>query len=61
MFDEKGMVDPESGRKVVGAIKYLVNSKGLSLEFTRVLHECLLLVILIYEIETGVECEDLRC
>src|SRR5678815_3157944 len=49
MLDEKGKDDAEcsrkvvNGRKVAGAIKSLVNAKGLSLECARVLHEgCLL-------------------
>src|SRR5678815_529760 len=49
MLDEKGTEDAEcsrkvvNGRKVAGAIKSLVNAKGLSLECARVLHEGMLL------------------
>src|SRR5678815_1004425 len=54
MLDEKGTDDAEcsrkvvNGRKVAGAIKSLVNVKGLSLECARVLHEGLLLLVLMY-------------
>src|SRR5678815_232284 len=60
MLDEKGTDDEEGSRKVVndrkvdGAIKSLVDVKGLSLECTRVLHECMLLPVLMYSSETMV-------
>src|SRR5678816_2452184 len=60
MFVEKGAYDAEcsrkvvNGRKVVGAIKSLVNVKGLSLECARVLHESMLLTVLLYSSETMV-------
>src|SRR5678815_2783866 len=43
-----------NGRKVDGAIKSLVDVKGLSLECTRVLHEGMLLPVLMYSSETMV-------
>src|SRR5678815_3688058 len=58
VLDEKGTDDAEcsrkvvNGRKVAGAIKSLVNVKGLSL--TRVLHEGMLLPVLLYGSETMV-------
>src|SRR5678816_4114816 len=52
MLDEKGTDDAEcsrkvvNGRKVAGAIKFLVDVKGLSSECARVLHEGMLLQVL---------------
>src|SRR5678816_1241927 len=43
-----------NGRKNAGAIKSLVNVKGLSLECNRVLHEGMLLPVLLYSSETMV-------
>src|SRR5678815_5417319 len=60
MLDEKGTDDAEcsrkvvNGRKVAGAIKSLVNVKGLSLECDRVLHDGMLLPVLLYSSETTV-------
>src|SRR5678816_4114129 len=57
MLDEKGTDDTESYewyRKVAGAIKSLVDVKGLSLECYRVLHEGMLLPVLMYSSETMV-------
>src|SRR5678815_2512779 len=60
MLDEKGTDNVEcsrkavNGRKVAGAIKSLVNVKGLSLECARVLHEGMLLPVLLYSSETMV-------
>src|SRR5678816_3773424 len=60
MLDEKGMNDAEcsrkvvNGRKVTGAIKSLVDVKGLSLECAMVLHEGMLLPVLMYSGETMV-------
>jgi len=60
VLDEKGTDDAEcsrkvvNGRKVAGAIKSLVNVKGLSLECARVLHEGMLLPVLLYGSETMV-------
>jgi hypothetical protein len=60
MLDEKGMDDAEcgrkvsSGRKVAGAIRSLVNVKGLSLACSRVLHESMLVPVLMYGSETMV-------
>src|SRR5678815_5825754 len=60
MLDEKGTDDAECSRKVVnvrkvaGAIKSLVNVKGLRLECARVLHEGMLLPVLLYSSETMV-------
>src|SRR5678816_226342 len=54
MLDEKGTDDAEcsrkvvNGRKVAGAIKSLVNVKGLSLKCARVSHEGILLPVLLY-------------
>ena len=42
----------ESGRRVAGAIRFLVNVRGLQLECARVLHETLLVPFLIYGSET---------
>ena len=38
--------------KVAGALRFLVNAKGLHLEFARVLHEGLLMPVLLYGNET---------
>src|SRR5678816_879745 len=60
MLDEKGTDDAEgsrkvvNGRKVAGAIKSLVNVKGLSLECATVLHEGMLSPVLMYSCETMV-------
>src|SRR5678815_2570334 len=60
MLDGKGTDDAECSRKVVngrmvaGAIKSLVDVKGLSLECARVLHEGMLLPVLMYSSETMV-------
>ena len=43
-----------NGRKVAGAIKSLVDVKGLNLECARVLHEGMLLPVLMYSSETMV-------
>ena len=40
------------GRRVVGAIRFLVNARNLHLEFARVLHESLLVPFLTYGSET---------
>ena len=58
MLDKKATDDAECSKKVVnyrkvaGAIKSLVDVKGLSLECTRVLHEGMLLPVLMYTSET---------
>ena len=58
MLDEKRTDDAEcsrkvlSGKKVAGAIKTLVNERGLSLNCARILHESMLLLMLLY----GSEC-----
>jgi hypothetical protein len=60
MLDDKGTDDAEcgrkvsSGRKVAGAIKSLVNAKGLSLECMKVLHESMLIPVLMYGSESMV-------
>src|SRR5678816_433561 len=60
VLDEKGTDDVEcsrkvvNGRKVAGAIKSLVNVKGLSLECARVSHEGMMLPVLLYSSETMV-------
>ena len=38
------------GRRVTGAIRYLVNARSLQLECSRVLHESLLMPVLTYGI-----------
>ena len=42
----------ESGRRVAGAIRFLVNARSLQLECARVLHESLLVPVLTYGSET---------
>ena len=42
----------ESGRKVAGVIRSLVNARSLRLECARVLHESLLVLVLMYGSET---------
>ena len=42
----------QCSRKVVGAIRYLVNARSLHLECARVLHESLLIPVLMYGSET---------
>ena len=37
-----------SGKRVTGTIKFLVNTRGLQLEYARVLHEILLRPVLMY-------------
>src|SRR5678816_842231 len=60
MVDEKGPNDAEcsmkvvNGRKMAGAIKSLVDVKGISLECARVLHDGMLLPVLMYSSETMV-------
>ena len=60
MLDERGTDDAEcnrkvvSGRKVSGAIKALVNEKGLSLDCARILHESMLSPVLLYGSESMV-------
>ena len=41
-----------SGRRVVGVIKSLVDARDLQLEYTRVLHETMLIPVHIYGSET---------
>ena len=41
----------DSGRKVAGAVRSLVNGKSLLLDCARVLHETLLVPVLTYSIE----------
>ena len=41
-----------SGRRVTNAIRFLVNATDLQIEWTRVLHETLLVPVLMYGIET---------
>ena len=60
MLDERGTDDAEcnrkvvSGRKVSGAIKALVNEKGLSLDCARILQESMLTPVLLYGSESMV-------
>ena len=60
MLDERGTDDAECRRKmsnerrVAGAIKSLVNAKGLSIECNRVLHENMLVQTLLYGSEVTV-------
>ena len=66
LLDERGTDDAEcgrkvaSGRRVAGAIKSLVNTKGLSMECTRVLHESMLVQTLLYGSEITVWYEKYR-
>ena len=41
-----------SGRKVASAIRSLINTRGLQVECSRVLHEALLVPVLLCDIET---------
>ena len=41
-----------SGRKVAGAIRSLVNVRNLQIEYARVLHEILIVLVLMYGSET---------
>ena len=41
-----------SGRRVAGAIQFLINARDLQLECARVLHETLLVPVLMYGSET---------
>ena len=60
VMNEKGTDDAEcnrkvsNGRKMAGAIKTLVNAKGLDIECTRVLHEAMLVQALMYGSEVMV-------
>ena len=60
MLVEKGTDDADcsrkvvNGRKMAGAIKSLVDAKGISLECARVLHDGMLLPVLMYSSETMV-------
>ena len=57
-MDESGTEGAEcrrkmaSGRRLAGAIKFLVNARGLQFECGRVLHETLLVPVLTYCSET---------
>ena len=57
-MDESGTDEAEcrrkmaSGRRIVGAIKSLVNARDLQLECDRVLHATLLVPVLMYVSET---------
>ena len=57
-LDESGTDEAEghnkvvSGRRVAGAIRFLVNVKGLKLECTRLLNETLLVSVFMYGTET---------
>src|SRR5678816_2738899 len=58
IVDEKGTDDAEcsmkvvKGRKMAGAIKSLVDAKGIRLECARVLYDGMLLPVLMYSSET---------
>jgi hypothetical protein len=60
MIENKGIDDVEcdrkvsNGRRVAGAIKTLANTKNLSLECIRRLHECMLVPVLMYGSEVTV-------
>ena len=41
-----------SGRKVAGAIRFLVNARGLQLDCERMLHKALLVLVLLHISET---------
>ena len=49
-----------SGRRVLGAIRSLVNTRDLQLECARVLHETLLVPVLMYGSETMLWKEEER-
>ena len=49
-----------SGRRVAGAIRSLVNARSLQLEYVRVLHESLLVLVLMYGSETMIRRERSR-
>ena len=42
-----------NGSRVAGAIRSLVNARDLQFEYTRVLHETLLVPVLMYDSETS--------
>ena len=50
-----------TGKRVSGAIRSLVNVRGLQLECARVLHETLLMAVLMYGSETMIWKEEDRC
>ena len=58
VLDKSGIDEAEcsrkvvSGRRVAGAIRYLVNARSLQLDCARVLHESLLVPVLMYGSET---------
>ena len=49
-----------SGRRFVGSIRYLVNAKGLQLEYDRVFHETLFMAVLMYGSESMIRKEKDR-
>ena len=49
-----------SGRRVSGAIRSVVNARGLQLKCARVLHETLLVPVLMYGSETMIWKEEER-
>ena len=48
------------GRRIVGAIRSLINARDLQLEYAKVLHETLLVTVLMYGSETLL-CKEERC
>ena len=66
VLDESGTDEAECrskvtcGRRVAGAIRSLVNAKGLQLQRARVLHEQLLLTVPMYGSETMIRKENER-
>ena len=54
VLNESGINDVQCSRRVVGAIRSLVNASGLQLECVRVLHETLLMPVFMYGSETTI-------
>ena len=44
-----------NGRRVAGAIRFLINARSLEVDCVRVLHESLLVPVLMYDSETREE------
>ena len=59
-MDESGTDEAESGRRVAGAIRSMVNNKGLQFKRVRVLHETLFVPVLMYRRETMIRKERFR-
>ena len=55
VLDESSTDDAECCRKVVAAIRYLVNARSLQLKYARVLHEALLILFFCMVVRQSVE------